>query len=135
MPKKNHDRSTRNAPLPDSGGTSAPHGTAPVPSLPDLFGVLVAYLLFAAPTVYLAIQAYTPCATNFEGGCSMGRGLMAMASLVTAAGASAVGAPLARTVMARSRAPGESATGFATSLLWALPLLYIPLVVYDLFFG
>ena len=64
----------------------------------------------------------------------MGRGLMAMASLVTTAGASGLGVPRKQTVMRRSRAPRESATAFATSLLWALPLLYIPLAVYDLFF-
>jgi hypothetical protein len=36
--------------------------------------LVVVYLVFAVPTIMLAIGAYTPCTSNFEGGCDMAKG-------------------------------------------------------------
>jgi len=127
MFKDKHTRSTlKRLPL-DRANTRPPipSESGPLPSRPALFAALFAYLLFAAPTVYLALQAYKPCETNFEGGCGLGHMLLAMGSFLTAAGAWGFGIRLARTVMRRSRASGRSSTAFAVRLLWALPMLYI----------
>lgn len=137
MSNEESERPPRGGLAPGAAGVApgSPRREAPVPSLSDQILILVLYLTFAGTTVYLAIRAYTPCAMNFEGGCGMGRGLLAMASLVTSAVAAGTGRSLKRIVMHRSRAPRESATAFAASLLWALPLIYMPLTLYDLFFG
>jgi hypothetical protein len=127
MFKAKHPRPTLKRLLPDRADRlpPLPFETAPVPSRLALFAALFAYLLFAAPTVYLALQAYTPCETDFEGGCGMGHMLLAVGSFVTAGGAWAFGVPLARAVMRRSHAARRSAMAFAVRLLWALPMLYI----------
>lgn len=131
MFKEKHNRATLKNPLPYGADMLPliPPETGPVPSRLVLFAALFAYLLFAAPTVHLALQAYTPCETDFEGGCGMGHGLLALASFATAAGAWGFGVLLARTLMRRSRASRHSATAFAVRLLWAVPMLYIGLAL------
>lgn len=112
---------------------------APAPSgTPSRMGSVIflalVYLLAAAPTVRLAIEAYTPCVTNFEGGCGMARGLAALISLLPAAGTSGLGIVLARQL---ARQPAilkrMPAVSLAAGLLWLAPLGYLLFTLYALF--
>jgi hypothetical protein len=109
-------------------------GNAAPASIGAIVLLVVVYLIFAAPTVMLAIGAYTPCTSNFEGGCGMAKGLAAIISLLPATGAFTLGIVLrARLVehptMVR-KAP--AALAFAM-LLWLAPLAYALVTLYVLF--
>lgn len=94
----------------------------------------VVYLIFAVPTIMLAIGAYTPCTSNFEGGCGMAKGLAAIISLLPATGAFTMGfvlrARLAEHPTIVRKAP--AALAFAM-LLWLAPLAYALVTLYVLF--
>jgi len=96
--------------------------------------LVVVYLIFAVPTVMLAIGAYTPCTSNFEGGCGMAKGLAAIISLLPATGAFTLGfvlrARLAEHPTIVRKAP--AALAFAM-LLWLAPLAYTLVTLYVLF--
>jgi len=93
--------------------------------------ISVVYLVFAVLTVWLAANAYAPCKSNFEGGCSMGRAIMAIASLIPAATVSILG------VLVKRQLDKFSALGprmaLAHSLLWIVPLIYILITLYAMF--
>jgi hypothetical protein len=120
---------------PLAGSTAALGKTRLEPRSPALIGVTilisVVYLVFTVLTVYLAAKAYAPCESNFEGGCSMGRAIMAIASLISAAAASIVGV-LVKRVMDRFFALA-SRMALAHSLLWVAPLIYILITLYAMF--
>lgn len=107
------------------------------PQSPTLIGVAilisVVYLVFTVLTVYLAAKAYAPCESNFEGGCSMGRAMMAIASLIPAAVASILGV-LVKRQMDRFFALA-SRMALAHCLLWVVPLIYILTTLYVMFEG
>jgi len=88
----------------------------------------------AAPTVFLGIGAYTPCVTNFEGGCGMAKGLAALFSLLPASGAVTLGiflrAQLAAHPVIVRKAPG---TGVMANLLWIAPAFYMLFTLTELF--
>lgn len=97
----------------------------------DTVFISFVYLIFAVPTVYMAVNAYAPCQSNFEGGCSMGRGLMAMASLVPAAVASLIGVLVKRQI---DKFPALALRiASAHSVFWAGPLIYILVTFHALF--
>jgi hypothetical protein len=89
------------------------------------------YLVFAVLTMYLAVNAYAPCESNFEGGCSMGRAMMAIASLVLAATVSILGVLVKRRMGKFSALASRIA--FAYNLLWVVPLIYILTTLYAMF--
>jgi hypothetical protein len=95
--------------------------------------ISVVYLVFTVLTVYLAAKAYAPCESNFEGGCSMGRAMMAIASLISAAAASILGV-LVKRLMDRFFALA-SRMALAHGLLWVVPLVYILTTLYVMFEG
>lgn len=97
----------------------------------DVILISFVYLVFAVLTVYLAVNAYAPCKSNFEGGCSMGRGLMAMASLLPAVTVSLLGVLVKRQIDKWSALAMRMAP--AHSLLWVVPLIYILITLYALF--
>ena len=117
------------------GGTESLGQTRPEPlsssRIGDTVFISIVYVAFAVPTVYLAVNAYTPCESNFEGGCSMGRGLTALASLVPAATASLLGVLVKRQI---DRFPALALRmASAHSLLWVVPLVYILITLHALF--
>jgi len=93
--------------------------------------ISVVYMVFAVLTMYLAVNAYAPCESNFEGGCSMGRAMMAIASLVLAATVSVLGVLVKRQMNKFSALASRMA--FAYSLLWLVPLIYILTTLYIMF--
>jgi hypothetical protein len=93
--------------------------------------ISVVYLAFAVLTVYLAVKTYTPCESNFEGGCSIGRIMMAIASLVPAATVSVVGVLVKRQIDKFSAVASRMALAY--SLLWVVPLIYILITLYVMF--
>jgi hypothetical protein len=121
---------------PFGGSTEALAQTRLEPQSPARTGVTilisVVYLVFAVLTVYLAVKAYDPCESNFEGSCSMGRSMMAIASLVPAATASILGV-LVRQMDKFSALASRMA--LAHSLLWVVPLIYILITLYAMFWG
>ncbi len=80
------------------------------------------YAVFAGLALWLAIDAYTPCTSNFEGGCSMGKGLLALGSCIVAAIAAAL-ALAVRVVLLQKRQTRPHANT-AGIILCAIPLLY-----------
>jgi hypothetical protein len=106
--------------------------TRPEPQSPARTGVTilisVAYLAFAVLTVYLVVKAYTPCESNFEGGCSIGRAMMAIVSLVPAATVSILGVLVKRQIDKFSAVASRMALAY--SLLWVVPLIYILITLY-----
>lgn len=73
------------------------------------------YAVFAGAVIAAAIEIFTPCVSNFEGGCSMGKGLLAMASLIPALAATGMG--FAMRGMLASR---HAIKRYATRLTWLL---------------
>jgi hypothetical protein len=122
---------------PFGGSTEALAQTRLEPQSPARTGVTilisVVYLVFAVLTVYLAVKAYDPCESNFEGSCSMGRSMMAIASLVPAATASILGVLVRRQMDKFSALASRMA--LAHSLLWVVPLIYILITLYAMFWG
>lgn len=87
----------------------------------DMLILAFAYLFVAVPTAYLAIGAYTPCVSNFEGGCGMARGLAAIISLFPAAAACVLGIFLMQKLGAHPAITRKiPAVSLAGSLLYAL---------------
>jgi hypothetical protein len=119
------------------GSTEALGQTRLEPQSPARTGVTilisVVYLVFAVLTVHLAVNAHAPCESNFEGGCSMGRAMMAIASLVPAATASVLGVLVKRQMDKFSALASRRA--LAHSLLWVVPLIYILITLYAMFGG
>jgi hypothetical protein len=122
---------------PFGGSTAALGQTRLAPQSPARIGVTilisVVYVVFTILTVYLAAKAYAPCESNFEGGCSMGRAMMAIASMIPAAAASILGV-LVKRQMDRFFALA-SRMALAHSLLWVVPLIYILTTLYVMFEG
>jgi hypothetical protein len=108
------------SPPPLAGSTAALVQTRLEPQPPARIGatilISVVYLVFTVLTEYLAAKAYAPCESNFEGGCSMGRAMMAIASLISATAASILGV-LVKRLMDRFFALA-SRMALAHSLLW-----------------
>lgn len=100
----------------------------------DILMLSVFYLLVAVPTIYLGTAAYTPCVTNFEGGCSMAKGMAALISLLPAACAVVLGIvlmqQLSRSPVIAQKAPGAPVVA---SLLWLAPAAYVLCTLYLLF--
>lgn len=122
-------------PTGQSAGAAAGRNAVAVPaSIGTIVLLGVVYLIFAVPTVLLAVGAYTPCTSNFEGGCGMAKGLAAIISLLPATGAFTMGfvfrARLAEHPTIARRAP--TALAFAM-LLWIAPLVYTLVTLYVLF--
>lgn len=101
------------------------------PTWTDVTILISVYLVFAVLTGYLAANAYAPCESNFEGGCSMGRAMMAIASLVPAATVSILGVLVKRQMDKFSALASRIAP--AHSLLWVVPLIYILITLYAMF--
>lgn len=99
----------------------------------DTLAIGIVYMVTTVLTAYLAGKAFAPCESDFEGGCSLGRLLMAMASLIPAAAASLLGV-LVKRQLAQFLAPA-SPMALAHSMLWVAPLLYILTVLYLMFHG
>ncbi|VXC26265.1 hypothetical protein [Massilia sp. 9I] len=93
--------------------------------------ISVVYSVFTVLTVYLAAKAYAPCESNFEGGCSMGRAMMAIVSLMSAAAAFILGM-LVKRLRDRFFAVAPRMV-LAHSLLWVAPLVYILITLYAMF--
>jgi hypothetical protein len=93
--------------------------------------ISVVYLVCAVLTVHLAVSAYAPCESNFEGGCSIGRTMMAIASLVPAATISILGVLVKRQIDKFSAVASRMALAY--SLLWVVPLIYILITLYVMF--
>lgn len=91
------------------------------------------YVLLAATALVLAIQAYTPCVSNFEGGCSMAKGMLAMASLLPAALSAclAVGIKSGLTSSPRFK-PYANTAGVA---LIGVPVAYVVYTLKAIFLG
>jgi hypothetical protein len=130
--KENADNA--GTPAGQSAGAAAGRSAVAVPSIGAIVLLGVVYLIFAVPTVLLAVGAYTPCTSNFEGGCGMAKGLAAIISLLPATGAFTMGfvlrARLAEHPTIARRAP--TALAFAM-LLWIAPLAYTLVTLYVLF--
>ncbi|MFP5393793.1 MAG: hypothetical protein ACLGI6_19955 [Gammaproteobacteria bacterium] len=94
---------------------------------------IAVYLVFAVPTLWLGIHAYEPCTRNFEGGCSMGRGLLALASLIPAFIAAFIGWHLRRTLARHTATEAYAMPGGV--LLGGAPLLYLLYTLKALFIG
>ena len=103
----------------------------PPSRISDILTLSVFYLLVAAPTIYLGTAAYTPCVRNFEGGCSMAKGLAALISLLPAVCAVVLGIvlkqQLSRNPVIAQKAPGVPVAG---SLLWLAPSAYTLCTLY-----
>lgn len=128
-----HITGISSSPLP--GSTAALGQTRLEPQPPALIGITilisVVYLVFTVLTVYLAAKAYAPCESNFEGGCIMGRAMMAIVSLISAAAVSILGV-LVKRLMDRFFAVAPRMV-LAHSLLWVVPLVYILITLYAMF--
>ena len=83
--------------------------------------------------MYLASMAYAPCESNFEGGCSIGRAMMAIRSLTPAAMACVLGVLVKRQMNRFFTLASRMA--LAHSLLWVVPLVYILTTLYVMFEG
>jgi hypothetical protein len=97
----------------------------------DTILISAVYLVFAVLTAYLAVGAYTPCESNFEGGCSIGRAMAAITSLVSEATVSVLGV-LVKRQMGKFYALA-SRMALAHSLLWVVPLIYILTTLHAMF--
>lgn len=135
--RQDNAESADNAGTPARQPASAAAGRSAVAapaSVSAIVLLVVVYLVFAVPTIMLAIGAYTPCTSNFEGGCGMAKGLAAIISLLPATGAFTMGfvlrARLAEHPTIARRAP--TALAFAM-LLWLAPLAYTLVTLYVLF--
>lgn len=94
----------------------------------------VFYSFMAVPTVYLAVGAYTPCVTNFEGGCGMAKGLAAIISLLPAAAAFTLAFVLQMQMATRpSIAQKYPILTPVVGLLWLAPAAYVLFTLYALF--
>jgi len=133
--KAGHQQDNADTPAGQSASAAAGRNAVAVPALIGAIVLLgIVYLIFAVPTVLLAVGAYTPCTSNFEGGCGMAKGLAAIISLLPATGAFTMGfvfrARLAEHPTIARRAP--TALAFAM-LLWIAPLAYTLVTLYVLF--
>jgi hypothetical protein len=91
------------------------------------------YIFAAAAALMWGIQAYTPCVSNFEGGCGMAKGMLALASLLPAALAAGLAFPVKGALAAI-----EPIAAYATPvgfILGAVPAAYILYALKSIFIG
>lgn len=98
-----------------------------------LVAVAAMYAFTAVATTVLGIDVFTPCASNFEGGCSMGKSLLASFSLFLALFAFGLAFGI-QSVMASipATAPHSAKAGW---LLAGVPAIYILATLKALFIG
>lgn len=111
-----------------------PRRNAPPVSTNSIVLLGVFYLISALPTLRLGIAVYTPCVSNFEGGCSMGKGIAAVITLLTSGAASGLGIVLMTQLTAHPTIAGNMRGAIRlTHLLWLAPLAYFLFTLHALF--
>ncbi len=110
-----------------------PSASGPEPGYAGIVFLGTVYAVFAGLALWLAIDAYTPCESNFEGGCSMGKGMLAMGSCLLAAVAAVVA--LAVRVVLLQKLQTRPYAKMAGIALCGVPLLYTLFTLKLLFFG
>lgn len=85
-------------------------------------GAVIVYALFGGVALWWGIEAYKPCVTNFEGGCSMGKGMLAMGSSVAAGIAASVAFAVFCALLLRPQK--QPFTKIAAIALGLVPLAY-----------
>lgn len=115
--------------------TRPPGIPAPDPpqSMLAIFAVSSLYVLLAGAALVWAIKAHTPCVSNFEGGCGMAKGMLALASLLPAALAACLAVGLKSGLSSHPRFEPHART--AGIVLCVIPLAYILFTLKTLFFG
>lgn len=112
---------------PVSSKTTAPE------SYLTIFIICSMYMFVAGITLVWGIEVYTPCVPNFEGGCSMGKELLALGTLDTAALAACLTLGVKSVLASTARTAPHAST--AGGILGGLPLIYILFTIKSLFFG
>lgn len=112
---------------------TAHHPRGAEPGYAGIAVLCIVYAALAGMALWWGIDAYTPCVSNFEGGCSMGKGLLAIGSAIFAAiGAGVavgVGALLSAKLQTR---PFAKPAGI---VLCGVPLLYTLFTLKAVFIG
>lgn len=88
----------------------------------SVIAVALMYAFCAGVVIYAMSIVFTPCTNNFEGGCSMGKGLLLLGSLVPAAGAIGSGALLGSLLAGYPRM--ASTHRYARQALMGVPILF-----------
>lgn len=91
------------------------------------------YLVFSGLMLSKAIEAYTPCVSNFEGGCGMGKAMVALESCFIAIVVFALG--LAVRALLLTKATTRPFASKAGIFLIGLPLVYGLFTLQAIFFG
>lgn len=102
-------------------------------SMVVIVGVSLFYLLLAGAALICAMNAYTPCVSNFEGGCGMAKGMLALASLLPAALAACLAFVLKSGLSSHPRF--QPRAKLAGVILGGIPLAYILVTLEILFLG
>lgn len=119
---------------PAAGAMARRAAIAPSVSTGSIVLLGVFYLILALPTLRLGIAVYTPCVSNFEGGCSMGKGIAAVITLVTATGAFGLGIVLMTQLTAHPTIAATMRGAIRLAhLLWLAPLAYFLFTLHALF--